>query len=88
VLVCVSALVTPDDDGILSTRNRKRPDGDMSAFDGEAYTLSCGIALGMSESVSGRTSDIDRAAGIADLRVEERLYRYIVGSVDSDEDSA
>jgi hypothetical protein len=44
-----------------------------------------GFALGMSESVSGRSSDIDRAAGIADLRVEERLYRYIVGSVDSDE---
>jgi hypothetical protein len=31
------------------------------------------------------SSDIDRAAGIADLRVEERLYRYIVGGVDSDE---
>jgi anaphase-promoting complex subunit 1 len=64
----------------------KRPDSDMSAFDREAYTLSCGLALGMVNLCLGeRTSDIDRAAGIADLRVEERLYRYIVGGVDSDE---
>jgi hypothetical protein len=58
----------------------KRPDSDMSAFDREAYTLSCGLALGMVNLCLGeRSSDIDRAAGIADLRVEERLYRYIVG---------
>jgi hypothetical protein len=44
-----------------------------------------GFALGMVNLCLGRSSDIDRAAGIADLRVEERLYRYIVGGVDSDE---
>jgi anaphase-promoting complex subunit 1 len=64
----------------------KRPDSDMSAFDREAYVLSCGLALGMVNLCLGeKTSDMDRAGGIADLRIEERLYRYVVGGVDDDE---
>ena len=64
----------------------KRPDSDASAFDREAYTLACGLALGMVNLCLGEKSgNTDRAAGIADLQVEERLYRYIVGGVDFEE---
>lgn len=64
----------------------KRPSNDMNVVDREAYTLSCGIALGM---VNLRQGDADgrgtRNAGLADLRIEERLYRYIVGGLDDAE---
>lgn len=64
----------------------KRPESDASAFDRESYTLSCGLALGMVNLCLGeKTGDSDRAAGIADLRVEERLYRYMAGGIDDDE---
>jgi hypothetical protein len=64
----------------------KRPDNDVSAQDREAYTLSCGIALGMVNlSLEDPGKDVDRAAGIADLRVEERLNRYIHGGEDEGE---
>jgi len=64
----------------------KRPESDASAFDRESYTLSCGLALGMVNLCLGeRPQDGDRAAGVADLRLEERLYRYMVGGVDGDE---
>lgn len=64
----------------------KRPDSDMSVSDREAYTLSCGIALGMVNLCLGEDSrDVERAAGISDLRVEERLYRYMLGGIDHDE---
>jgi anaphase-promoting complex subunit 1 len=54
----------------------KRPESDMSAFDREAYTLACGISLGMVNLCVGNSV---KAAGIADLRIEERLRRYIEG---------
>ena len=64
----------------------RRPESDASAFDRESYTLSCGLALGMVNLCLGQKfNEVDRAAGIADLQVEERLYRYMVGGVDSDE---
>jgi Anaphase-promoting complex subunit 1 len=63
----------------------RRPDSDASANDRDSYTLACGLALGMVNLAIGDKSGGDRGAGIADLRVEDRLYRYMVGGVDSDE---
>jgi anaphase-promoting complex subunit 1 len=64
----------------------KRPDSDLSSFDRESYTLACGLALGMVNLCLGdNTGEMDRTAGIADLRVEERLHRYIVGGIDPEE---
>jgi anaphase-promoting complex subunit 1 len=65
----------------------KRPDTDMSTFEREAYTLSCGLALGTVNLCLGdkENDDTDRAAGLADLHMEERLLRYIIGGVDRDE---
>lgn len=63
----------------------RRPDSEASASDRDSYTLSCGLALGMVNLAIGDKSGGDRGAGIADLRVEDRLYRYMVGGVDSDE---
>jgi anaphase-promoting complex subunit 1 len=60
----------------------KRPSNDVNVVDREAYTLSCGIALGMVNLAQG----VGNAnAGLADLRISERLYRYIVGGVDDAE---
>ena len=66
----------------------KRPESDTSALDRESYTLSCGIALGMVNlCIGGKDGQADRAAGISDLRVEERLRRFINGGQSSDEES-
>lgn len=65
----------------------KRPDSDASAFDRESYTLACGIALGMVNlCISESSGGIDRAAGVADLRIEERLHKYVVGGIDAEEE--
>ncbi len=64
----------------------KRPSNDMNVMDREAYTLSCGIALGMVNLCQGEGEGRgNRNAGLADLRIEERLYRYIVGGLDDAE---
>ena len=63
----------------------KRPSNDGNVLDREAYTLSCGIALGMVNLCKGSEGSIDSGAGLADLRIEERLYRYIVGGLDDAE---
>ena len=63
----------------------KRPSNDGNVLDREAYTLACGIALGMVNLCKGSESSIDTGAGLADLRIEERLYRYIVGGLDDAE---
>lgn len=64
----------------------KRPASDVNAFDREAYTLACGISLGMVNLCQGdHISSAGVAcggAGLADLRIEERLYRYVVGGID------
>ena len=64
----------------------RRPESDVT-LDREAYTLSCGIALGMVNIGKG-----DRVAGgsgagegLDDLNIAERLYRYIVGGTDESE---
>ncbi|GAX28424.1 anaphase-promoting complex subunit 1 [Fistulifera solaris] len=64
----------------------KRPDSDASTFDRESYNLVCGIALGMVNlCLSDQSGGIDRAAGLADLHLEERLHKYVVGGVDKEE---
>jgi len=63
----------------------KRPSNDGNVLDREAYTLACGIALGMVNLCKGSENNIDSGAGLADLRIEERLYRYIVGGLDDAE---
>jgi anaphase-promoting complex subunit 1 len=64
----------------------KRPSSDVNVLDREAYTLSCGIALGMVNLCQGEGPKSEGEgtgnAGLADLRIEERLYRYIVGGQD------
>ena len=57
----------------------RRPIHDSSTIDREAYTLSCGLALGMITLAKGGSGS---NAGLADLEIEQRLYRYIVGGVD------
>jgi len=60
----------------------KRPSNDVNVVDREAYTLSCGVALGMVNLAQGEGNG---NAGLADLKIAERLYRYIVGGVDDAE---
>lgn len=62
----------------------KRPESDMSAFDREAYTLSCGLALGMVNLCVGNS---ENAAGLSDLEVESRLRRYIEGGEANEDDN-
>ena len=67
----------------------KRPASDQNAFDREAYTLACGVALGMVNLCKGDrlngSSEVSGSAGLADLKIEERLYRYVVGGLDDAE---
>ena len=64
----------------------KRPSNDINVLDREAYTLSCGIALGMVNLCQGEAEGRSNGnSGLADLRIEERLYRYIVGGLDDAE---
>jgi anaphase-promoting complex subunit 1 len=62
----------------------KRPTSDGNVIDREAYTLACGIALGMVNLCKGG-NHADTGAGLTDLRIEDRLYRYIVGGLDDAE---
>ena len=52
----------------------KRPSSDVNVFDREAYTLSCGIALGMVNLCQGEglnsATEGNGNAGLADLRIE------------------
>jgi anaphase-promoting complex subunit 1 len=57
----------------------RRPVSDSFTVDREAYTLSCGLALGMINLAKGGS---DSNAGLADLELEQRLYRYVVGGLD------
>ena len=64
----------------------KRPEADTTAFDREAYTLACGIALGMVNlRVGDKATSEHRAQGLADLRLEERLNTYLKGGIDAEE---
>lgn len=63
----------------------KRPSSDGNILDREAYTLACGVALGMVNLCKGGNNSSDSGAGLEDLRIEERLYRYVVGGLDDEE---
>jgi len=66
----------------------RRPESDIT-IDREAYTLSCGIALGMVNICKGESITDGQSTGggdgLGDLRIPERLHRYIVGGTDSEE---
>jgi hypothetical protein len=57
----------------------RRPIHESSTIDREAYALSCGLALGMITLANGGSGG---NAGLADLEIEQRLYRYVVGGLD------
>ena len=70
---------------LLNEMGRK-PTSDYSTHDREGYTLACGLALGMvnlniGES-NGNKNKQGMGAGLADLHIEERLHRYVVGGTD------
>jgi Anaphase-promoting complex subunit 1 len=69
----------------------RRPDSDVM-LDREAYTLSCGIALGMINICKGDRignrigkGQDGEGEGLADLRVGERLCRYVSNGIDEGE---
>jgi len=59
----------------------RRPTLDHTTRDRESYTLACGLALGMLNLCKGR----EGLDGLADLRLEERLYKFIVGGKEDSE---
>lgn len=65
----------------------KKPVNDQNTYDREGYTLSCGLALGMVNLSRGENSESDcgGSIGLADLHIEERLHRYMVGGIDNNE---
>ena len=67
----------------------KRPSNDSITVDREAYTLSCGIALGMVNLAKRDKScgafDGSSWNGLADLDLRERLHRFVVGGIDDTE---
>lgn len=62
----------------------KRPTNDSVMQDREAYTLSCGLALGMVNLAKGGNSS-GAFDGLTDLDLGERLHRLIVGGKDHPE---
>jgi anaphase-promoting complex subunit 1 len=62
----------------------KRPSTDGNVVDRESYTLSCGIALGMVLLCKGENK-ADTGAGLSDLKIEDRLLKYILGGLDDAE---
>ena len=67
----------------------KRPTSDSISIDREAYTLSCGLALGMVNLAKGEksfnTGDGSGWSGLADLDLDERLQRFVLGGIDETE---
>jgi len=62
----------------------KRPTNEQNTSDREGHTLCCGLALGMINLGlrNNQNSTTEVKDGLADLRIEERLHKYIVGGVD------
>ena len=63
----------------------KRPTNEQNINDRESYALCCGIALGMVNlglRNKQKTSKIGTVDDLSDLRIEERLLRYIIGGLD------
>ena len=66
----------------------RHPNQDTNSADREAYVLSCGLALGMVNLARGDSTENlgGGNAGLADLDIELRLNRYVVGGMDSKEE--
>ena len=60
----------------------KRPTNEHNINDRESYALCCGISLGMVNSGLRKTSLNKTMDDLSDLRLEERLLRYITGGLD------
>ena len=63
----------------------KRPTNEQNINDRESYALCCGVALGMVNlglRNKQKTSKNGTVDDLSDLRIEERLLRYIVGGLD------
>jgi hypothetical protein len=51
-----------------------------------SYTLACGLALGTINLCLCESTGTDkRRIGLSDLRLEERLIRYVIGGIDKGE---
>ncbi|KAL7555258.1 hypothetical protein ACHAWF_018933, partial [Thalassiosira exigua] len=57
----------------------RQPVKDQSSNDREGFALVCGLALGMVNLGKGAST----VSGLEDLRIEERLHRYITGRTDA-----
>ena len=66
----------------------RHPNQDSNTADRESYVLSCGLALGMVNLAQGDfTENLGGGnAGLADLDIELRLNRYVVGGMDTKEE--
>lgn len=66
----------------------RRPTQDSNTTDREAYALSCGLSLGMVNLAQGDATESlgGGNAGLADLDIELRLNRYVVGGIDTREE--
>jgi anaphase-promoting complex subunit 1 len=66
----------------------RRPTQDANTKDREAYALSCGLSLGMVNLAQGDATESlgGGNAGLADLDIELRLNRYVVGGIDTREE--
>jgi anaphase-promoting complex subunit 1 len=60
----------------------KRPTNDQNNSSRESYNLCCGLALGMVNLHCGADDAEMNRSGLSDLRIDERLHRYIVGGTD------
>jgi len=64
----------------------RRPRSDGIAIGRESYALSCGLALGLVNLSKGGDSESGGGnVGLSDLRLEERLHRYVVGGPEDPE---
>ena len=60
----------------------KRPSADQNTDDREGYNLCCGLALGMINICLGNRGRRSMNDDLSDLKIEERLHRYIAGGID------
>ena len=65
----------------------RRPRSDAAAAGREGYALCCGLALGLVNLSKGSSESEGSGggAGLSDLRIDERLHRYVVGGPEDPE---
>ena len=65
----------------------RRPRSDAAAAGREGYALCCGLALGLVNLSKGSSESATSGggAGLSDLRIDERLHRYVVGGPEDPE---